>query len=355
MPQTSAGQISQGNFTHSIRNFEGVKEAWSIDLLEDSWGPVLIADDIVFVSYAEGFHALKAKTGTKVWTFKTPDPAVVFCASAEHVYLQTLKGTCFCLSILSGRKVWQRDLKASENLYLWMLRFGDTLCVDSVDSTIGINANSGDIKWKIPRTEQHWLCSSVADGAFFIQDDHTLRRFDGTTGSLLSAERLVVPNATLDCVRNGRLYFGQSAIGGLVTLSPVIYSINLGGKSPLWLKRYNFDTKGVHVIDVWRNCVLVLFEMEGAAMFTLDGVEVWRKKVSDKMIYGYVDQDVFYCGYNGGLIAFRCNDGAELAKIQIDDMWPEFISVNKNMIICKSMSTTSANPIPRYKLFSFLK
>jgi outer membrane protein assembly factor BamB len=360
--QGTANAISEGSkpqesnsSSNQAEKKQEIRLLWSHKLAEEMFTRPLIYKNIILISDSTGMHSFNAETGKKIWTFDTHSPPIISYVSSNRVLFKTLKDVCFCVSIESGQRLWQRELEEtsySSDHYDHKGFFGsdNVIGVGSRDTWFGLDPNSGAIMWRRARDKNEEFYPRSVEGEFLMTDNASLRRISERTGGTLGSEQLILPGSHVACVINQQIYYVQYGGGLLPGPGSNICVSRIGSEKTLWRKQFNFPNHQIQVMDSWNESIFVKMKYEEIARFDHAGDVIWKKGFNGKYLGPCcVSDGALFCLYNGALVAVRCQDGMEIARFESSEkLSGNYMSVGNGVIAVKN---NSLNALSVFKLF----
>lgn len=160
----------------------GTREGW------DLWvSSPTVADGRIFIGGGDGgVHAVQARTGQRLWTFRTPQKVRSTPAVAEgRVFFGSFDGHVYALEAGTGRECWRYQTGGPVQGSPAVV--DGTVFVGSRSAAVfALDAATGVLKWRSPHPNGSWVLGSpaVAQGLVLVgsSDEQFLQALDAATG-----------------------------------------------------------------------------------------------------------------------------------------------------------------------------
>jgi len=198
----------------------------------NSWAGVSANDTAVFFTNNTSIVALKADTGTQIWSYPEKPAAsrIFFAAPAvagDQVVVGDYSGLLVGLGVRDGKELWQ--FTGAKGRYVDSpLVVNNTIIAQNADANIYALNLTGNLQWTFKGTEAFWA-TPVSDGTtvFAPSLDHNLYAIDLANGTLKW-------KAVLDSSIVGRPYLAADGTIYLGSLGKTLYAIDSADGSIKW-------------------------------------------------------------------------------------------------------------------------
>jgi outer membrane protein assembly factor BamB len=315
--QTNWSQFHFGADHDALNPYEHVLNVNNVGNLGWKWSYSVgfptspaVANGVVYVGSASDYnlYALNARTGAKLWSFRTGDNVGSTPAIADGiVYFGSFDKNVYALNARTGAKLWSYATGAFVNSSPAVV--GATVYVGS-DGVYALNAKTGTLLWKAS-TGYVQGSPAVAKGAVYVgSEDGNVYAFDAGTGTKLWSYATLAYISS-PAVAAGVVYMGSEDSN--------VYALNARTGVKIWSYTTGYRVRSTPAVA---NGV-VYFSSEDGNLYALDartGAKVWvyttsymdltsSPAIANGIVYfGYSD----YYTYFGHIYALKADTGAVL-------------------------------------------
>jgi eukaryotic-like serine/threonine-protein kinase len=310
-------------------NVAGLKMHWRTELYSTGGysgsSPAVVGGTIYLGSDNDKVYAVKASTGSVLWSYKTggavdSSPAVV----NGVVYIGSDDGKLYALNASTGAKIWSFTTGA-EIATSSPLVSGTLVYVGSHDGYFyAVKTSNGSLAWKSPNIWQIWKGGALANGIIYVGTDKSmLYAFDANTGATKWSATLgnrvrsnpaVSGGVVYVGCDNGRLYAFDASTGSLKWKTA-----SLPGPSPILMRSSPAVSNGVVYISTSEGTPATANGHQ-YAFNTSNGSQKWVAGFSDMSGASPVVANgmVFNAEYGHQAYVFDANTGTKLWKSGFD-------------------------------------
>ena len=166
------------------RNNTEPTQKWAINLDGPIQSTPLLVEDALYVSSSDGkCYALELAKGKKRWTFPTKGQ---FLASpvlnGNTLYVGSTDHFLYALDSSSGRQKWKYDTGGP--VFATAAVAQGIVCVGAKGRIVGVDINSGKMKWEVPTAALFQSRAATDGNAFYLGGwDNTLYAIDALSGN----------------------------------------------------------------------------------------------------------------------------------------------------------------------------